>query len=84
MKYQQKINQIQFYAHAWIQVVQSVLLNVLLVLIYFLGMGLTKFVMLFFGQNLLKPFRVKRNQSTFWVEAKGYNYTDKSTLDKQV
>lgn len=84
MNIQQRVNQLQYYAHSWLQVIQNILLNILLFIIYFLGIGITKIVIVLFDKKLLKPFRVKKTQDSFWTDAKGYDYKNQSTLDKQV
>ena len=54
-----------------IRIIQKILLAVFLILLYFIGLGLTLFFMLFFKRNILwgKP----DSSNTFWSEAEDYD-----------
>lgn len=52
-----------------VRVVQSILVTVLLILVYFFGLGITYLFMLVFNRKVLFDMR---SGNTFWREAKGY------------
>ncbi len=79
-----KINQLNYYAHAWLQVVQAILLSILLALIYFVGVGITYLLIPLFGRNLIKKFNPQEENGSYWKDAENYDHKDLRDFEKQV
>ncbi len=79
-----KLNQLNYYAHAWLQVIQTILLTLLLTLIYFFGVGLTYLLLPLFGRNLIKKFNPQEENGSYWKNAGNYNHNDLKDFEKQV
>ena len=74
------ISKFKFILNALIKKIQAILLFIFLGMIYFIGIGLTKVLLLFFSRELLKVFFVNKEQATYWHEAKGYENTKENSL----
>lgn len=76
---------LQYYAHNWVIVVQSVVLKISLFFVYFFGIGFSYLLMPFFGRKLLTSFKVQKgSQESYWQDAKGYNNENLEQFNKQV
>ncbi len=73
-----------YYAFDWIKIIQSWLLNFSLLIVYFLGIGISRLLVGFFAKNLLVSFRIKKSQESYWTPAKGYNDSPESSFHNQV
>lgn len=48
---------------------QSILVSILLTFVYIFGIGTTRILIIFFGRKLLRPFRIKAAQESYWVDS---------------
>ena len=65
-----------------VRAVQSVVLSVLLFLVYFIGIGLTRILMSVFSRRHLKMFATPKKES-YWLDAEGYT-ADSEQLLRQI
>lgn len=79
-----KINQLNYYTHAWLQVIQSVLLTILLTMIYFVGIGITFLLLPLMGRHLIKKFNPEEVDGSYWKDAENYDQNDLKEFEKQV
>jgi|AntAceMinimDraft_9_1070365.scaffolds.fasta_scaffold66733_2 ABC-type Na+ efflux pump permease subunit len=67
IKINQKFNKILF---KYIILVQKILVNGFLLIIYYFGFGITFLFMFFINSKLL--FNKRKNKTSFWKNSKGY------------
>ena len=73
-----------YYFYDGLRVFQSWLLKISLFLVYFLAIGFSKILVILFASKHMAPFRVKKSQSTYWVDAKNYNESNQEQYQRQV
>jgi hypothetical protein len=77
-------DKLTYYFYDGLRIIQLWLLKISLFLIYFLGVGFTKFLVSVFSVKHMAPFRVKKSQETYWVDAKNYHESSLEQHQKQV
>jgi membrane-bound ClpP family serine protease len=78
-----KLNQLNYYTHIWLQVIQRILLVVLLFFVYFVVIGITKIIIIIFGAKISGLFKNNFSRNSFWDEPVGYGYDKIEKLKKQ-
>ncbi len=79
-----KLNQLNYYTHAWLQVIQTILLTILLTFIYFIGVGITFLLLPIFGRELIKKFNPQLENDSYWKDAENYDHKELRDFEKQV
>jgi hypothetical protein len=60
--------------------VQHVIVTLLLFLVYIIGFGLTRLLMIFIGRERFRQYHLKSSDRTFWFDATGYEQQEKNFI----
>jgi hypothetical protein len=73
-----------YYFYDSLRIIQSWLLKISLFFVYFFAIGFSKILVTIFASKHMAPFRVKKSQPTYWVDAKKHNNFDQEQHQRQV
>lgn len=73
-----------YYFYDGLRIAQAWLLKIALFFVYFIAIGFSKILVTLFASKQMAPFRVKKSQNTYWVDAKKYNDSSQEQYQRQV